>query len=269
LAAISKHASGAESSEEGKQTGASPSLELLRDRLAQALHTLYNYRDTEFSKLVTWQGKASWLMYIGVLFIGLLAAFSNPILLLLGAVGGLISRVLRVVRGPSIPTDYGAFWTSLFASPLFGALAGWVGVTLILALTQLGLAGDVFKTMSWSDMTPPPVATATPAIPATPTPPPAASQTKENGVDAEPAIKSIACCNVSADPCCAQISQVSADINTNATAEAPPVNGPFLAWAIAILFGFSERLLPNATQVLEGALNFGAQDKDKGQVKEG
>jgi len=170
----------------------------LRDQLTEALRVLYSYRDTEFSKLITWQGKASWLIYVGLLFTLLLAILSNPILLLLGAVGGLVSRVLRVVRGPDVPTDYGAFWTSLFASPLFGALAGWVGITFLFALNQLGLLGEGFASVKWDELV------------------------------------------------------LTAQNASGSAGETQPT-GPFLVWAIAILFGFSERLLPNAASVLEGA----------------
>jgi hypothetical protein len=170
----------------------------LRDQLMESLRVLYSYRDTEFSKLITWQGKASWLIYVGLLLILLLAILSNPILLLLGAVGGLVSRVMRVVRGPDVPTDYGAFWTSLFASPLFGALAGWIGITFLFALNQLGLLGQSFASVKWDEL----------------------ALTARN--------------------------MAGGSGGTQAT-------GPFLIWAIAILFGFSERLLPNAASVLEGA----------------
>jgi len=54
-----------------------------------------------------------------------------------------------------VPLDYGASWTTLFLSPLFGALAGWLGVALIpfAAQEQLNLLGEGFRYIRWDNPT--------------------------------------------------------------------------------------------------------------------
>jgi len=117
-----------------------------RALLAEALGLLYDRTDTNFATLISWHNKTVWLVGCGLLFIvSLAAALQHGVLFLVGATGGLLSRLARSLYRADVPTDYGASWTSLFLSPVVGALAGWSGVLLIILGVQLNVLGPLFK----------------------------------------------------------------------------------------------------------------------------
>jgi hypothetical protein len=136
-----------------------PALPLDRWRalLREALGIIYDNSDRDYSDFMSWQNKAVWLTGCGLLFIVTLAAtLQHGGLLLVGAVGGLLSRLSRSLRRANVPTDYGASWTTLFLSPVVGALAGWSGVLLVILAVQLNVLGPLFKTdwcNPWSPLT--------------------------------------------------------------------------------------------------------------------
>ena len=72
---------------------------------------------------------------------GLGLVFENGVLLLVGAVGGLLSRLQRTIDTADVPTDYGATWGALFLSPLTGALTAWGGILLIVLGVKLHIFG--------------------------------------------------------------------------------------------------------------------------------
>src|SRR5206468_466496 len=122
--------------------------------LGRAISIIYGERDTSFSTLMEWQNKASWLILAAVVIIAFLSgAEGRSILFLAGAAGGFLSRLMRNLKREDVPLDYGASWTTLFLSPLFGALAGWFGIALIAFATQPGISllGDAFRSVSWDD----------------------------------------------------------------------------------------------------------------------
>jgi hypothetical protein len=129
--------------------------------LGRALAILYGERDSGFAALMEWQNKASWLAFAALLLIGFLAASAgNAVLFLAGAAGGYTSRVMRAINrdGASVdfvPLDYGASWTTLYLSPLYGALAGWFGIALITLVSndELHLLGDAFQRIRWDEPT--------------------------------------------------------------------------------------------------------------------
>jgi hypothetical protein len=126
--------------------------------LGRALSIIYADRDMSFSTLMEWQNKAGWLMLFALILIGFLAvAAGHAVLFLAGAAGGYVSRLMRALRREDVPLDYGASWTTLFLSPLFGALAGWFGVALITlaASSEVKLLGDAFRLIQWNDPTSP------------------------------------------------------------------------------------------------------------------
>lgn len=132
--------------------GASPTYPLARWRalLSEALGVVYERRDTNFATLVSWHNKTSWLTGCGLLLIlALSAALGNEVLFLLGATGGLLSRLSRSLYRQDVPTDYGASWTTLFLSPVVGALGGWAGVLLVALAEKLGVLGPVFESIRW------------------------------------------------------------------------------------------------------------------------
>ncbi len=121
-----------------------------RALLGDALGLLYDSKDTSFATLVSWHNKTMWLIGCGLLLIvSLAAALGNGILFLVGATGGLLSRLSRSLYRADVPTDYGASWTTLFLSPVVGALAGWSGILLIIMGAQSKLLGTAFNLLDW------------------------------------------------------------------------------------------------------------------------
>ena len=138
-------------------TPTDPSAKKERDEARKALlgrsvATLYVERDTSFSTLMEWHNKANWLMLAALLLIGLLAGtMGHAVLFLAGAAGGFVSRLMRALKREDVPLDYGASWTTLFLSPLFGAIVGWFGLVIIAlaADPRVKLLGSAFQLVSW------------------------------------------------------------------------------------------------------------------------
>ena len=87
-----------------------------------------------------------WLVGSALLLIFALAmTLQNAILLLLGAVGGLLSRLARTVNSADTANDYGATWGALFLSPLSGALSAWGGVLLIVLGLKFNILGGALN----------------------------------------------------------------------------------------------------------------------------
>ena len=129
-----------------------------RALLARGITLCYDDRDNQFSTLMEWHNKASWLILAALIIIGFLAvAVGHAVLFLAGAAGGFLSRVMRALRREDLPLDYGASWTTLFLSPVFGALAAWFGVAIITMATlpKVNLLGDAFKLVDWDTPTGP------------------------------------------------------------------------------------------------------------------
>lgn len=115
--------------------------------LGVALRAANTRREEAFTTLTTWQTKIGWLCLIGLAFV-VVAAIARPeldMLLLAGGVGGLLSRLARALTSDDTPSDYGASWTTLFLSPIAGALAGYFGVLLTLGLTGLHILDQAIR----------------------------------------------------------------------------------------------------------------------------
>src|ERR1022692_4683347 len=124
----------------------------LRATLVEALTYLNEENDNNFSQLVGWQTKAVWLVGVGGTLICVLAfAVGNAVLFIAGATGGYLSRLARQLKRADVPTDYGASWTTLFLSPIVGALSGWFGILLIVLLadSKLAVLGAAFQQIEW------------------------------------------------------------------------------------------------------------------------
>ena len=120
--------------------------------LGRSISLIYAERDASFSTLMEWQNKASWLILAAITAIAFLSgAVGHSILFLAGAAGGYSSRLMRALKRDNVPLDYGASWTTLFLSPLFGALTGWFGIALITlaARPELNLLGPAFRLVDW------------------------------------------------------------------------------------------------------------------------
>lgn len=127
-------------------------LERWRALQSEALGLLYDRTDTDFATLISWHNKTIWLTGCGLLLILALAGtLENEVLFLLGATGGLLSRLSRSLYRQDVPNDYGASWTTLFLSPVVGALAGWTGVLLVLLAVKLQVLGSLFALITWDN----------------------------------------------------------------------------------------------------------------------
>ena len=120
--------------------------------LGRASAIIYDDRDTGFSTLMEWQNKSGWLILAAIIIMGfLVVSAGHAVLLLAGAAGGFMSRLARALKREDVPLDYGASWTTLFLSPLLGALAGWFGIALIelASSPSLNLLGSAFQLVEW------------------------------------------------------------------------------------------------------------------------
>jgi len=128
----------------------------LQALLAEALSANYQREDTSFAELVSWQNKTSWLVACGLLLIlALTGAFpKHAILFLVGAAGGLLSRLSRSLDRKDVPTDYGASWTTLFLSPVAGAIGAWAAILLMHLAINLNVLGKAFD-VAWKSPTDP------------------------------------------------------------------------------------------------------------------
>ncbi|MCS7252279.1 MAG: hypothetical protein NZ572_07660 [Thermoflexus sp.] len=118
------------------------------------LRKRYDEVDTSFAVLSTAHAKTSWLIYVGISLGGALLVFGQAVGLpsefrgwmLFGAIGAFLSRCLRMLRAPRVPTDYGFFWIQLFIAPVFGALAGPASI-LLLDLVVRSLSMEALQTL--------------------------------------------------------------------------------------------------------------------------
>jgi hypothetical protein len=131
-------------------------IERWRALLVEGQALLYDRGDTDFARLVSWQNKAVWLVTCGLLLmVGLGTALGHLALFLIGAAGGLMSRLSRALHRQDVLTDYGASWSPLFLSPVVGAIAGWSGLLIAAVLHQFGILGTLFDPLQWNaDLTP-------------------------------------------------------------------------------------------------------------------
>jgi hypothetical protein len=120
-----------------------------RALLVEALNPIYEYRENDFYQVVSWHNKMIWLVACALLFMFALAVtLGNAVLLLLGAVGGLLSRLTRMTTDADTGADSGATWGSLFLSPLTGALSAWGGILLIILGLKLNIFGSALN-LDW------------------------------------------------------------------------------------------------------------------------
>jgi hypothetical protein len=113
--------------------------EIWKAELSQLLAELFNARDATYNQLVSLYGKAGWLVTAAYLPVAALLVSGYGPVLLAGFLGGLVSRMQRLVYGRGRPTAYGASWVPLFLAPLLGALAAWAGLHLLVLMQGLGV----------------------------------------------------------------------------------------------------------------------------------
>ena len=123
-----------------------------RQLLIEASSYLNEAGDTDFAALTGWQNKSFWLTLVGLALIwsvGLTEGHGS--LFVAGAVGGFLSRLTRELKRADVASDYGASWSTLFLSPVAGAISGWFGVALIMLMTDptVGVLGGPLKVINW------------------------------------------------------------------------------------------------------------------------
>jgi hypothetical protein len=125
----------------------------LKALLREAQRSVYSQRDTAYAQFMTMHHQVMWMTSVALLICVLLSMdIGNSRLLLIGATGGVLSRLTRTLMNPKhLPTDYGANWTSMYLSPVSGALAAWAGILMvsILANPGLGILGQTFAAIRW------------------------------------------------------------------------------------------------------------------------
>jgi hypothetical protein len=106
-----------------------------RPLLREAQAYRHNLNDYAYEELASLMSKATFLAIVGAALVVVLAELGDrEAYFVLGAAGGLMSRLTRIVRERPSTNDYGATWSTLILSPVSGALAGWIGVALVAAL---------------------------------------------------------------------------------------------------------------------------------------
>lgn len=119
--------------------GATVPVAKYRCMLVELLSELYNARDAKYAQLASLYSKAAWLIGAALLPLTVLIVLGYGVILIAGAIGGIISRLQRLVYAEGLPTAYGSSWVPLFCAPLLGALAAWAGLNLLALLQALGV----------------------------------------------------------------------------------------------------------------------------------
>lgn len=137
-----------------------PNGRLRDERVAQAilhqlLSELYNARDTKFTNLATQQNKVTWLVFCGLAIMAALVSMGFEVLLLAGAVGGILSRLQREMQRRDVPSDYGLSWSVMFLSPVSGALSAWAGLLLLQSLQKFNVIDLAALLPEGTDLTEP------------------------------------------------------------------------------------------------------------------
>lgn len=130
------------------QPGAKSTLEDRKALLIEALILIDKRTDDDYELAELWHRKMLWLVSCALLFIlAIGVTFQNAVLMLAGAVGGLLSRLMQNLKAAqsSGSDDYGATWGALFLSPLTGALASWGGILLMILAAKLKILGAALE----------------------------------------------------------------------------------------------------------------------------
>ena len=116
--------------------------QLDRDRRAyldEVLGEIYEASNGNAVQLSGLYNRATWIIFVALLPLAVLAGLGFGVLLVAGAIGGLVSRMQRLVFSTRIPVTYGSSWGPLLCAPVLGALAAWAGLVLISLLQAAGV----------------------------------------------------------------------------------------------------------------------------------
>jgi hypothetical protein len=110
-----------------------------RAYLDELLGEIYEASNGNAIQLSGLYNRATWIIMVALLPLAVLAGLGYGVLLVAGAIGGLVSRMQRLVFSTRIPVTYGSSWAPLFCAPVLGALAAWAGLVLISLLQAAGV----------------------------------------------------------------------------------------------------------------------------------
>jgi hypothetical protein len=110
-----------------------------RAYLDEILGEIYEASNGNAIQLAGLYNRATWVILVALLPLAVLAGSGYGVLLMAGAIGGLVSRMQRLVFSTRIPITYGSSWAPLFCAPVLGALAAWAGLALISMLQAAGV----------------------------------------------------------------------------------------------------------------------------------
>jgi hypothetical protein len=110
-----------------------------RAYLDEVLGEIYEASNGTAVQLAGLYNRATWIILVALLPLAVLVGFGYGLLLVAGAIGGLVSRMQRLVFSSHIPMTYGSSWGPLFCAPVLGALAAWAGLVLISLLQTAGV----------------------------------------------------------------------------------------------------------------------------------
>jgi hypothetical protein len=110
-----------------------------RAYLDELLGEIYEASNGNASQLAGLYNRATWVVLVALLPLAVLAGLGYGVVLIAGAIGGLVSRMQRLVFSKRIPIAYGSSWAPLFCAPILGALAAWTGLVLISLLQATGV----------------------------------------------------------------------------------------------------------------------------------
>jgi hypothetical protein len=110
-----------------------------RAYLDEVLGEIYEASNGNAIQLSGLYNRATWIILVGLILLAVLGGLGYGMLLIAGAIGGLVSRMQRLVFSTRIPVTYGSSWGPLFCAPILGALAAWAGLVLISLLQKVGV----------------------------------------------------------------------------------------------------------------------------------
>jgi hypothetical protein len=110
-----------------------------RAYLDELLGEIYEASNGNAIQLAGLYNRATWVILVALLPLAVLAGLGYGVVMVAGAIGGLVSRMQRLVFSTRIPVTYGSSWAPLFCAPVLGALAAWAGLVLISLLQTAGV----------------------------------------------------------------------------------------------------------------------------------
>jgi len=111
----------------------------LRAHLDELLGEVYEASNGKAAQLSGLYNRATWLVFAALLPLGALVSLGYGVVLVAGAIGGIVSRMQRLVFSRQVPMTYGSSWAPLFCAPVLGALAAWAGLMMISLLKAAGV----------------------------------------------------------------------------------------------------------------------------------